>query len=59
MDLLRKCQILQPQVINGYDLGFKLTGISVAPGPLYSLFVDWYAIFDPRIAVVAFESTDV
>ncbi|CAD8100335.1 unnamed protein product [Paramecium primaurelia] len=39
--------------------GFKLSGVAVGPSPLYSLFVDWYAIYDPRIQVVTFESTDV
>ncbi|CAD8116628.1 unnamed protein product [Paramecium sonneborni] len=39
--------------------GFKLSGGAVAPSPVYSLFVDWYAIYDPRIQVVTFETTDV
>ncbi|CAD8109088.1 unnamed protein product [Paramecium sonneborni] len=39
--------------------GFKLSGVAVGPSPVYSLFVIWYAIYDPRVQVVTFESTDV
>lgn len=38
---------------------FNLRISAVAERQLYSIYVEWFAFFDPRIAVINFETTDI
>lgn len=59
LDFQFKPLIFQQQVLLLLCLGFKLSAIALNDVPLFQIFIDWIAIYDPRVAVLTYESSDL